>query len=672
MIPSDIRVKHASRIGASRIAVLVILLIVLVVGIAAGVRWHARIGSWFSPDGKPRTGVEATKATKETQLWTCGMHPQVIQDTPGNCPICGMALTPLAASGSAGAAQSGERKVKYWWDPMLSPPYISDKPGKSPMGMDLIPVYEDEVSAGATVTIDPAVVQNMGVRVATVGEVRLVRHIRAVGYIEVAEPNRFDVNLRVDGWVEAIHADFEGKLVQKGEPLFDLYSPALQVAVEELIAARRMRSGSDSGGASSTRTTAETLYDAAARKLMLYGVADDEIERLATLETAPRAITVSAPVAGHVLHKMVYAGAAVKAGDLALRIVDHTLLWLEVRVFAKDAAYVHAGQRVSATVEGLPAETVEGEVIFIHPQVDEATRTAMVRVALPNPDLALRPGQYATARLEVEISPRTLVVPREAVIDSGVRQIAFVALDAGHFEPRKIAMGAEGDDGLVQVLSGLAPGERVVTSGQFLLDAESRMREAIQKFLREKSLQAGGAEMPTRIVEQPAKGVLTGVNEAWQSAADDAIDAYLDLAALLGAPQTGDDAFDPSELVEAVRKLRDAGQDDAQSTLTDALLEATRAMQDRSVAEQREQFKAVSEAAIELAERSPRAGRTASKLFLVHCPMEEADWLQANEEIANPYYATTMKACGQIVRPVPIPGAGEDAQDARKPSGGGR
>ncbi len=654
-----------------RLALIAALFLIFAAGLAAGVRWHASIGRLFGGrrGHEPAAEMPAEASKPGAELWTCGMHPQVLQEEPGLCPICQMQLTPVHAGEPVGAESGGERKVKYWWDPMMSPPYISDQPGKSPMGMDLVPVYEDEVSAGSTVIIDPTVVQNMGVRVATVSEAPLTRHIRAVGYLAEAEPNRFDVNLRVDGWIDAIQADFEGKHVQKGDPLFDLYSPALLVAVEELIAARRVRDETASDTTDVARTSADTLYKAALSKLALYGVDAGEIERLATLERAPRAITFRAPASGHVLHKMVHAGAAVKAGDLALRIIDHTTLWLEVRVFEKDAPYAYTGQSVAATVEGLAGETFVGEVIFIHPHVDPTTRTAMVRIALPNPALTLRPGMYATARLEVEIAPRTLVVPREAVIDTGTRQIAFVALEKGHFEPRNVVMGAEGDDGLVQVLSGLAPGERVVTSGQFLLDAESRMKEAIQKFLKEKSLQAGGEKPPSTAAREPTSGALTGVSEAWKSAADEVVGAYLRLARLLGAPQKSDDPFDMSELLRAARGLRDAAQDDAESALAISLLDAVHAMQDRPVDEQRERFKDVSRSAIELAERSPRAGREGAKVFLAHCPMAEADWLQETEEIANPYYATMMKACGEIVRAVPIPGVGDSSRDVRDRGG---
>ena len=241
------------------------------------------------------------------------MHPQVIRDQPGTCPICGMELTPLKTGGGA-AAPAGERKVVYWWDPMMSPPYISDKPGKSPMGMDLVPVYEDEVAAGSSIVIDPTIVQNMGVRVATAHEGPLRRTIRAVGYLAEAQPNQHDVNLRVSGWIEKLYADVEGMHVQAGAPLFELYSPELQVAIEELIAARRARDAlgprpeRQRAGAQPTSSLAT-----AERKLELLGLEPRTGARVRRGSTRRRRRSRSpAPITGHVVEKPIVDGAAVR------------------------------------------------------------------------------------------------------------------------------------------------------------------------------------------------------------------------------------------------------------------------------------------------------------------------------------------------------------------------
>lgn len=400
--------------------------------VAIGIVTAALVLGWTL--GARRAGVHpsvhAQRADESAarQLWTCSMHPQVLLDHPGQCPICGMQLTPVRTGRGAG---------------------------------------------DGAVTIDPVVVQNMGIRVATVDEGTLAVPVRAVGVLAEAEPARHDINLRVSGWIERLYADTEGMHLDVGDPLFDLYSPELQAAVGELIATR----ASAGGSAATARLTA-----AARRKLELYGVPASDVARLARLDAAPRSVTFRSPVRGHLVMKAVVQGAAVAAGTDVMRIVDHSRLWLDARVFEQDLPLIHLGQTATARITALPGQTVEGTVLFIHPHLDDATRTAMVRIEVANPKLVLRPGMYATVEIATESPERTLLVPREAVIDTGKRQIAFVAGPGGHFAPRELTLGSEAG-GVVQVLAGVRAGEQVVTSGQFLLDAESRMREAIQKHL---------------------------------------------------------------------------------------------------------------------------------------------------------------------------------------------
>jgi multidrug efflux pump subunit AcrA (membrane-fusion protein) len=352
------------------------------------------------------------------------MHPQVIRDQPGSCPICGMALTPLETH-----------------------------PG----------------AAASAVVIDPVMTQNMGLRTAPVVEGPLALSVRATGQLGEAEPARHDVNLRVSGWIQTLHAHTEGMHVQRGAPLFALYSPDVRVAVDELIAARR--------------AGADGVARAAAARLRLWGLDDATIDRLGRLDRAPETVVFTSPVTGHVVVKDVVEGAAVKAGDRVLRIVDHSSLWLDAQVFEQDFPLVRVGQHATAVVAGFPDAPVAGEILFIHPHVDMTTRTARVRIAVENPGLTLRPGMWATVEIAVPAVDRATLVPREAVIETGVRQVAFVQRERGRFEPREVTTGRAGRNGTVEVLAGLAPGETVVVSGQFLLDAESRFREAIRKHL---------------------------------------------------------------------------------------------------------------------------------------------------------------------------------------------
>jgi Cu(I)/Ag(I) efflux system membrane fusion protein/cobalt-zinc-cadmium efflux system membrane fusion protein len=225
----------------------------------------------------------STEPTQGEQLYTCGMHPQVILDHPGNCPICHMKLIPLKSGSDAdrGNAAKGSRKIRYWWDPMLGPSSISDKPGKSAMGMDLIPVYEESQSGGAAVTIDPTVIQNMGIRTATVTRGPLAKTVRAVGFLRAPEMGLVDVSLKISGWIDKLYANQEGMHVNKGEPLFDLYSPDLQVAEEELISATKTLHALSPDAGDPVRKESAMFVASARRKLQLWGVADQDIDAIA-------------------------------------------------------------------------------------------------------------------------------------------------------------------------------------------------------------------------------------------------------------------------------------------------------------------------------------------------------------------------------------------------------
>lgn len=684
---------------ARRAGLYVFVLLAAAGGAYVGARWHSSVG--------PMLGMKAADQAQESgergaekgakQLWTCGMHPQVIQDKPGDCPICHMKLTPLnvdnaaipsdgaghdqsatsSGGGSASMAQNGQpqtdRKVKYWWDPMLSPPYIADKPGKSPMGMDLIPVYEDEVSGSGTegqVTIDPAVVQNMGVRIAMVTEGPLAKTVRLVGYLDEAQPNIREINLRVSGWIRRLYANTEGQHIEAGDPLFDLYSPELQVAIEELINGRRAKAALTADADESAKQIATALYEAAATKLELLGLERAQIEALAKLDKAPPTVTFVSPIMGHITEKPIVEGAAVKMGDRVLKIVDHSTLWLDAKVFEKDLPFVKVGEKVVATIASRPAEPITGEIIFIHPHMDMMTRTAMVRMAIPNPSLNLKPGMYATVHARAELADRAVMVPREAIIDTGDAQMSFVALAVGKFEPRKVRMGLSGEDGMVQVVEGLAPGEALVTSGQFLLDSESRLREAIQKYLNQKRQAATTAAPMTDHADHASTG-MTGsmtpphpkpaaeVSSARMHKVDAVVSAYLDISQALGAEQKNSTPIDVSTLIKAAHLLHAEVLGIKEEPLAVDVAKAAEAMKGHPTEHQREMFKALSTKVIALVDALPPSRTLGDQLYVMNCPMAPGSWIQRSKDLHNPFYATEMKTCGTLLRAVTTPGGNE-------------
>jgi len=415
---------------------------------------------------EPTKAAPSSTAAVET-IYACPMHPQIVEEEFGTCPICGMDLVAKETEATGGQASSG-RKIRHWVAPM-DPSYIRDAPGKSPMGMDLVPVYEEE-GGGSTVSIDPVVVQNMGVRIARVERGPIFRHIRTVGTVDVAEDQLSVVNLRYSGWVERIYVDETGKLVKRGQALFDIYSPELVSAQEEYLVAKRS-AGPDSALVKSART-----------RLSLWGLSSGQIDRLGAAGPS-RTITVVAPQTGYVLHKNVVQGARIKAGSDLYRIGNLAKIWVNADVYEFDAPWVNLGAPATMELSFQQGKTYEGTVAYIYPTLNQKTRTLRVRLEFDNPGLVLKPGMFAIVRVEAQRQDDVLTIPTEAVIHSGTRQLVFVTIDFGRYEMREITTGLVGDRHLTQVLSGLSEGERVVTSWQFLLDSESQLQEAVQKML---------------------------------------------------------------------------------------------------------------------------------------------------------------------------------------------
>jgi RND family efflux transporter MFP subunit len=406
-----------------------------------------------------------------------------------------------AAPASADMAQvspkpTADRKVLYWWDPMLGPSSISNHPGKSAMNMDLVPVYADQVSGGAKITIDPRVVQEMGVQTAEVTRGPLHQTIRAVGLFKVPEPGLHDISLKVGGWIDTLYADQEGMHVHQGEVLFEMYSPDLQVAEQELISAVKSQKTLPGDASANLRDEAQGLIDSAKRKLRLWDVAEQDIDAIANADQPPKDIPFRSPATGHVEDKMIVQGSAVEPGSKLMRIADHTKMWLDAEVFEEQIPLIQLGQTVNVTLDAIPGKTFTGKIDFIYPHLDHVTRTLTVRSTFDNPNFELKPGMYADANIVTAPLADVVQAPQEAVIDTGTKQIVFVDEGGGLFSPRTVRAGVRGDGDRIQIIEGLAVGEKVVTSGEFLMDVESRTQEAIAKL-------RGGSDQPAHADPSP-------------------------------------------------------------------------------------------------------------------------------------------------------------------------
>jgi Cu(I)/Ag(I) efflux system membrane fusion protein/cobalt-zinc-cadmium efflux system membrane fusion protein len=438
--------------------------------------------------GHPEFVVEAFAAdghdhTDEETRYTCSMHPFVIQDEPGTCPICGMDLVKMKPTGKqAGKAAAAERKIKYWAAPM-DPTYIRDEPGKSPMGMDLVPVYEDEVAEGAIVTVDPVTIQNMGIRTAIATRRDIQKTISTVGLVGYDETGQYSVNSKISGWVEKLYVSKTGQKVKKGAPLLEIYSPELVTAQEEYLLAL---SGYENTGGSSQSTLADSskrLLDAAKRRLQLWDISDRDIRRLEKTRQTRKTMTLYAPYGGIVVMKMANEGQFIKSGMELFQIADLSTVWVYADIYENELPWVREGLDAEILLPYAGSEKIAATISYIYPYVEPKTRTIKARLDLKNKDLDLRPDMFVTVQIKTNPVKQVLVVPAEAVLYSGEKNTVFVALDGGKFEPRRVKIGLRDDQGFIQIVQGLLEGEKVVTSAQFMLDSESKLQEAIQKMI---------------------------------------------------------------------------------------------------------------------------------------------------------------------------------------------
>lgn len=391
-------------------------------------------------------------ADQEVQLWTCGMHPEVISDEPGICPICQMDLTPLK------------------------------------MGT---------MKGGGIIEIDPVVTQNIGVVTEKAIKRDLSRRIRTYGVVEVSDHEETVVNARVSGWVEKLHVKSEGASVQSGQTLMEVYSPELINAQEELLTARRM--SAENAGNESSRGI---IYESARKKMEFLDVSDQEIERILESGTVQKTVRIISPADGVVLGKYIDEGGYFKAGANLFKIADLRSLWVIARFYEYELPWVKTGEMMEINSPYDPGLTASGKIDFIYPYLDDNSRTVEVRILLDNKYLEFKPGMYLDVVYESDPRKNVVSVSKEAVIRSGSRDLVFVSLGQGKFEPREVHIGLETED-FYEILHNLDENETIVKSAQFLFDSEAKLQEAIQKRLaRRKSLGQGTGNNQTPELDQ--------------------------------------------------------------------------------------------------------------------------------------------------------------------------
>lgn len=363
-----------------------------------------------------------------------------------------------------------ERKVLYWYDPMV-PNQHFDKGGKSPfMDMALVPMYDDDSATPGTVKIDPATIQNMGIRTAKVTMGSLSRHIDTTGYINPDEHHIQVVQTRAAGWVERLHVSAVNDPVKRGQVLLELYSPELVAAQEEYLLARQNR----------TMSGGDALLQAAQSKLALFGLTKTQIEGLKTGNKPSRLITYYAPSNGIVTELNVRQGAQVSPGMNLYSLVDLSSVWVTAEIPETQGSWLREGLTASVSVPTYPAKQFKGRVEYVYPKVAETTRTLQVRIRLANPDGMLKPGMFANVSLDDGAKQDVLLVPTEAVITTGRRSVVIVADGNGKFHPAEVHTGRE-SAGQYEIVDGLTEGQTIVISAQFLIDSESNLKTALDR-----------------------------------------------------------------------------------------------------------------------------------------------------------------------------------------------
>ena len=366
----------------------------------------------------------------------------------------------------AAMAEDGEREVLYWVAPM-DPNFRRDKPGKSPMGMDLVPVYADGDSGdGSSITIAPEVVQNLGVRTAVAERTRLWRGIDTVGYVDYDESKVSHIHLRTEGWIENLVVQSEGERVTKGQRLFDLYAPELVNAQEEFVQALKVAN--------------KGLIRASRSRLVALGIPASQIDRLEKSRKPSQTIPVYAPQDGVVASLSVREGMYIRPANNIMSLADLSSVWLLAEIFERQADWVETGQSAEVRLAFLPGRNWEGTVEYIYPSLDPKTRTLKARLRFPNPDETLKPNMYANVKIYGGPRNDVVAIPIEALIRTGREERVIIDRGEGWFESRTVAAGIESGE-WVEILEGVEPGENIVVSGQFLIDSEASLKASLQR-----------------------------------------------------------------------------------------------------------------------------------------------------------------------------------------------
>jgi Cu(I)/Ag(I) efflux system membrane fusion protein len=424
-------------------------------------------GLWYGRRQNPSTA--AKPGERKILYWIDPMHPAYKSDKPGIAPDCGMKLEPVYADGTALA----ERPVLYYYDP-ADPKYHADNPGLNPeTGNELKPFRVGDAPGSVQVSSEKQ--QSIGVKYGIVTRGVGAQTLRAVGKVELDERLVSHVHSRTDGWIEDVYADFTGRYVKAGETLLTIYSPELVATQQEFLLALKARRMMRSSSVAGTISDTDSMVDAARQRLKHWELADDQIDELERTGKVNGTIPLAAHHSGYIVDRKAFPHQKVTADMDLYMLADLSIIWVVADVYESDASQIQVGQWATVNLAYEPGRTLRAKVTYILPQVDPQTRTLKVRLEAPNPKAALKPDMFVDVNFDVR-QGSALLVPSEAVLDSGLKKTVFVAAAEGVFEPRTVEIGRRMGSS-VEIVKGLKEGEKIVTSGNFLLDSESRLKQ---------------------------------------------------------------------------------------------------------------------------------------------------------------------------------------------------
>ncbi len=532
-----------------------------------------------------------------------------------------------------------KRKIKYWVAPM-DPTYISDKPGKSPMGMDLVPVYEgeDEVSVEGAVRIDPVTVQNMGIRTAIVSRGPLHVSIRTIGNVTYNEELVKHIHTKISGWVEKLFVTTTGEKIGKDQRILSIYSPELVATEEEYLQAIAYREKVAGSNLEDVVKGADTLLESTRKRLLLMDIDPEQIRLLEEQGKVQREMTLHSPTSGIVIKKHVFEGMKVNPGMELYTIADLSRVWVIASVYEYELPFLKVGQETTMSLPYEPGTVYRGHVAFIYPYLSPKTRTVQVRMEFDNPDLKLKPDMFADVLISTDPGGDVLLIPSEAVIRTGTRNVVITSLGEGKFLPKEVTLGPEGED-MFQVISGLDEGETVVTSGQFLIDSESRLKEAINKMIDAKK------KTPAHDMEDMHKADISMTKEQ-KSMMSELIDIYMAIHGALVSESAPGVAEEAAGMADIITRIKASDPDGILKDMTGPAEKSLKGLLSGDLRKARDSFRTLNKSVIMFTKGPGRDQSISSGIKIFYCPMEDEHWIQLSADIQNPYMDKDMLMCG--------------------------